>query len=350
MNFTRFRERYIDASEMNSLLRYTTKYYNIVFGSKGADLFKRTAYIEDGIVNFKLTLKIGSIPCTYICRKDSMEVHEQINGGEAFRILSTFYKVPRVDKKFCGRADEGGMSASPIIWYNPKYECQWVDAYGYDMNSAYSFSMLEDMPDTSVPLRSGQIKEGIEIGFEEILNPKNPEATMLVPKYKGFSLYIFPLMESPFKRFVEIWYSKKINSEPGSSERIKAKGVLNFSIGQLQNINPFLRATIIGKCNERINKLIDDDTLYCNTDSIVSRRKLNLDIGTNVGQWKLEHEGKFAYKGFNYQWKNGDVSYRHVPKSWFPADWDITMDELPVGKNLYRFDKESCRLQKNEKS
>lgn len=349
--FSRKRIKYITAEEMKEHLKYVKKYYQVVYREKASDeTFKRKAFIVDRIVNFEVTYEKGSYACTYICRKDTIEENvasQQTNGGEAFRILSKYYKVPKIDKKYCGRASEGGLSASPILWHNNTYENQWIDAYGYDLNSAYSAAMLEDMPDTSKPMRRGTIKEGCEIGFEEVLNPKNPTCTMLVPKYSGFSLYIFPLMKSPFTKFVETWYNKKATAEKGSKEKVKAKGVLNMSVGQLQNVNPFLRATIIGKCNQLIESLIDEDTLFCNTDSIVSRKPIeSLKIGNGVGEWKIEHQGKVAYKGANYQWDDGELSYRHISKKWFPKDWDITKDNVPNQGNIYQFNKERITLER----
>ena len=339
MAFSRYRKRYVTVAEMNEHLKYVFKYYEVVYRKKSdKETFMRKAFLHDAQVNFELTYKKGSYACTYICRKDGEDVVQATDGGEAFRILSKYYKVPKMDESVCGRADDGGLSASPLLWHNSKYEGQWVEAYGYDLNSAYSAAMLEPMPDTSVPARSGVIKKGKEIGFEEVLNPKkNNNATMLVPKYEGFSLYIFPLMESPFKRFVERWYNKKVSSLPGSFEKLKAKGVLNFAVGQLQNVNPFLRAAIIGKCNALVESLIDENTLFCNTDSIVSKVPLNLEIGDKCGQWKIEHVGKVAYKGACYQWDNGEISYRHIPKSWFKDGWDITKDPLPNNGNIYEF-------------
>ena len=240
-------------------------------------------------------------------------------------------------EKVCGRADEGGLSASPILWYNPKYEGQWIDAYSYDLNSAYSSAMLGLMPDTSNGWRVGKIKKG-EIGFQEVLNPKNEDVTMLVPQYSGFSLYVFPLMESPFKSFVDHWYQIKKTSPKGSRERQKAKEVLNFSVGYLQRINPFIRAAIIGRCNSIIEKLIDPDTtLFCNTDSITSKVPLDITIGDGIGEWKVEKVGKVAYIGNNYQWYDGDVIFRGIPKRWFPRGWDITKDPIPQFGNEYEF-------------
>lgn len=331
---------------MNKHLKYVKETFCIVYRKKlEGERLQRYAFIEDNQVYFKLTYKKGTKACTYICRKDGMENEQVINGGEAYRIMSHYYKVPKMNSEICGKAIDGGLSASPILYYNKKYEGTRQKAWGYDLNSAYAAAMCGDMPDTSFNSRSGVIKEGKEIGFKEVLNPKHPERSMLVPQYSGFSLYVFPLMPSPFKKFVEVWYKKKAESLPNSRERAKAKNVLNFCIGQLQNKNPFLRATIIGRCNELIESLIDEDTLFCNTDSIVSRKPLDLKIGTGVGEWKLEHENEeVAYIGNTYQWGYGKPSYRGIPGSWFPKGWDLLKDEIPKFGNVYKF--ENMRLVK----
>ena len=320
---------------MNKHLKYVYQYRDIQYREKlSIETFSNKAFIEDFVVNFQLTYKKGSEAITYICRKDGMKNDQHIKGIEAYRILSHYYKVPKMDEKYCGKADMGGLSASPLLWFNEKYNKTKQYAYGYDMNSAYATAMIEDMPDTSVPMRSGYIVKGKEIGFKEMLNPKtNNMTTMLVPMYEGFSQYIFPLMESPFKKFVEVWFGEK--SKKKGKEKTKAKNVLVYSVGYLQLTNPFLRATIIGKCNDWIESLIDEDTLFCNTDSIVSLKPLDLKIGKGLGEWKLEHKGYVAYKDYSYQWDDGKLSYRSIPRSWFPKDWDILKDDVPMFGNVY---------------
>lgn len=338
MDFKREKRRYVTVAEMNQHLRYVRDIYRLVFREKTSeDVMARNAFISDKLVTFSLTYKKGFETVTYICRKDGDDTAQSIDGLEAFRILSSYYSIPRMPDKVCGRADEGGLSASPILWYNPRYEGQWIDACSYDINSAYSSAMLGPMPDTSNGWRVGKIKKG-EIGFQEVLNPKNEDVTMLVPQYSGFSLYVFPLMESPFKAFVDHWYNIKKNSPKGSRERQKAKEVLNFSVGYLQRVNPFIRATIIGRCNSIIEQLIDPETtLFCNTDSITSRVPLDIPIGEGIGEWKIEKVGKVAYIGNNYQWSDGDVIFRGIPKRWFPRGWDITKDPIPEFWNEYEF-------------
>lgn len=350
--FRKLRKKFVSVKEMNEHLKYVFKYYNVQYRKKNNnENMGMKAFIEDKNVYFDLTYKKGSIVCTYVCRKDSIEEDQQIDGMEAHRIMSMYYKVPKLNKKYptlCGSSAEGTVSASPLLWFNPKYNNTEQYAYGYDMNAAYSYAMLQPIPDTSVKSHSGTIIEGKEIGFREYPNPKNPNANMLVAVYSGYSMYIFPLMESPFKEFVKRWYERKSNSK-NKIERKKAKCVLNYSIGYLQRINPFIRATIITRCNNLIKSYIDEEnTLFCNTDSIVTKKPLNLKIGKNIGEWKLEHEGYVRYKDYAYQWDDGTISYRRVPKSWFSPDFNLLTDEIPKQGNIYVFKNNRLEAINNE--
>lgn len=346
--YTNKKTVYCTISEMNEHLKYIKGTYQIIFDKKNKnDDFLLKAYIEDLMVYFKLTYKRGKEACTYVVRKDGSNDMQKIEPREAFRIMSKYYKVPRIDRRFCGRAAEGGLSASPFLWINPKYEKQWVDAIGYDMNRAYGYGLMQPMPDTSVPYHDGYIKEGEEIGFLEMENPKHPNTTMLVAIHKGYSPYVFPLMPSPFVNFVKTW-DKKIRKAQNKEERSKAKNVIVFSVGYLQNINPFIRATVVTACNDYIKSLIDPETtLYCNTDSIVSLvPRDDLTLGENVGEWKVEHIGGFAYIGYDYQWRDGKTSVRGVPKEWIAEkqNWDIVKDTRPCEGNRVVFDKEKLKL------
>lgn len=352
MSFSRYKTEYVTVEEMNKRLKYAFEYYDVQYRAKSPkETFKRKAFLEDRMVQFRLTYKIGTKACTWICRKDAEDVIQATDGGEAYRILCQYYKIPKIThiggREIAKKGDFGGMSASPLLYENPKYENQRVYGYGYDLNSAYSAAMLEPIPDCSKPMKSGFIGPN-EIGFVEVPKANNPEQTELVAKFSGYSLYVFPLMESPFKRFVETWYKRKSEAKPNSKEKIKAKGVLNFAVGQMQNTNPFIRACIISRCNNLIKSIIDENTLFCNTDSIVSRVPLDLKIGTSVGEWKLEHEGEVAYRGANYQWygPEGKVSYRGIPKTWFKKDWDILKDPVPNFGNVYKYNNNTHRLEK----
>lgn len=329
MAYSKIRKEYISWQEMNKHLEYCKNNRIIVNHAKpDRETFGIRAYVEDKQVVFKLSYRLGSKPCTYICRKDVDKSSQHIDGVDAYAILQRYYKVPdfRNDETICKQlgfmpeSNKFYSSAKPLLYKNDKYDGTRNKAIGYDLNSSYSYAMLQDMPDTSKPYHSGYVKEG-EIGFRD-------DEGELKPIFKGYSLWIFPLMKSPFKRFVDHWYKEK------TKKNIKAKEVLNYPVGYMQKTNPFLRSTIIYYANNIIRNLIDENTLYCNTDSIVSLKSMELSVGKELGQFKVEHEGEFAFVGFNYQWNYDAPSYRHVPKTWFKQGFDLLKDSLPTVGNI----------------
>ena len=319
------RIRYVDFETINKHLAYCRDYRKILL----RDRFEReniglNAYIVDKLRFFTLTYKYAGLVTTFIFDKSSGETddHQQITGLQAFNVLNRFTHINRVIKK----PEDAPFSATALLWYNKKYENKRVDAICYDINSAYSYAMLQPMPDTSIPPKSKKVEKG-EIGFD--LNGNR--------KTNGFSYYVFRLMESPFKKFVEYYYKKKKNAKT-NTERRKAKEYLNFCVGFLQRRDPYTRAQIVGLANDRILSLIDENTLFCNTDSIVSlRERPELELGEDIGQWKIEHKGKFAYRGFNYQWDLEVPCIRGKTKSYFQNGWDLLKDELPDAGNKYIF-------------
>ena len=225
---------------------------------------------------------------------------------------------------------------SAVIGFNEKLtNNRYHDCYGYDINSAFTFAMLNDMPDTSKhPREFDYVKDG-EIGFDY---DDDGNFTCLTKGH--YARFIYPLMPTPFKRFADVWYNKKKNAKTPEDKQ-KAKNILTHSVGYLQRKNPFLRAAIIYYSNQYIQSFIDENTLYWNTDSIVSktrREDIEKNIGTELGQWKLEHTGDFAYKGLNYQWNKDVPPIRGIPKKWFAQGFDILKDEVPSQGNIYELD------------
>lgn len=335
---------YVGLDKINELLKFARDFRAVLFEPPIGGLFKKdTAYIRDGVKMLELTLTFAGKRQIFRFLKDGSGANEKVSGEEAFRCLSLYYKVPRLEE-FSNKMSPKYMSAAPFIWKNDAYEKKRVYAYEYDVNSAYGAAMLGEMPDTSAPMRAGYVKKN-EIGFIE-LPKKNGDGLTLVSTRSGYSSFIFPAMESPFKAFVENWYKKKQNPET----RAKAKGVLNYSIGYLQRVNVFLRAAILTACNNHIRTLLNEDSIYSNTDSIVSLTpREDLIIGDGVGEWKKDNEGPFAFVGFNYQWRDDPPAYRGVPKSWFRKGWDILKDELPKTGNLYYLDHEKLKVKKSPK-
>lgn len=331
------REYWISVEDMNNWLKYVkengykkAEYPIWYFWDTGKSLYNYY-FIEDDLVNFALRFKFAGKLVNFYCRKDGENEQRigTVSGTVAFRILSQYYKVPHIDPKYCADGDLC-LTSTSLLWYNKVYDNTRNYCYGYDINSAFSYAMLKPMPDTSVSFHSGDIKEG-EIGFVEVVKS---QGVYIEPRFSGFAYWIYPIMESPFKRFVDVWYGQKQKSE--GALRNKAKSVLNYSIGFLQRVNPFLRATIIYYCNENVKSFIDENTVYCNTDSIVSLKpRDDIILGNEIGQWKLEKEGPFAYRGCIYQWGTDKPAYRGIPKSWFPEGYDLLTDNTPPNHNLY---------------
>lgn len=333
------RIEYITWKEMNKHLEYCYNFRTIIEDNPENYPYTGTkAIVQNALVNFSLTYAKGGKVTTYQCRKDDQDGTQYTNGMEAYAILQHYYKCPDLREDplitkgllFDSSSSKFLLTARPLLYFNPKYDRTRNEAIGYDLNSSYPYAMLNDMPDTSVPYRTGTVKEG-EMGFRE-----DGEGNF-VPVFAGhFAIWIFPMMKSPFTRFVKTWYDRKFNAK-SDQERLKAKGVLNYCIGYLQRTNPFLRAAIIYYANKKIADLIDENTLYCNTDSIVSLKPLNLDLGPKIGQFKVEHKGKFAYNGYNYQWDFEKPSYRHISKAWFKPNYDILVDSAPKAGNIVEY-------------
>ena len=358
--FRRKRIKYVSADEMKHILKTVKEAFFISYGPKPSDIpfSSEIAWIEDNMVELRVTVKIKE-PCTYVLRKDNSEAKQKVDGMTTYGTLNKYYKVPDFSKdgyvKQMLQYDEGlkkfSVTSKALLYCNPKYDGkQRINGcYGYDLNSSYPNAMLKQMPDTSEPYRTDSIVKDGEIGLITHIEIRGDESveTTLKPVFRGFAEFVFPLMESPFKRFVEVWYGKKKNAKC-KDDKEKAKQMLNYAIGYLQKHNPFLRATIIYYANLAIEEKMDEDTLLCSTDSLVSKRKRDdLVIGKEIGQFKLEHEGDFYYRGMNYQWNLELPTYRGIPKTWFKSGWDLSKDPLPKCGNVYGFDKETLKLTEN---
>ena len=284
----------------------------------------------------------GNKAITYICDKSCSSYVHQSTGMEAYKTLQRYYKIPAVADK-----TEAYFSVSGILYANPKYNGTRKYAYGYDMNSAFSWGMLQNMPkDTEKgPIAFSRKVKDNEIGFLA-------DGTLAL---KGeYAAYLFNSEESPFKRFVEVWYNKKKNAKT-PEDKVKAKDILVMSVGYIQRKNFWYRAAIIGYCNRLIHSLIKkypEDILVSNTDSIISTCRIpeiEANLGQEIGQWKFEHEGNFAYIGLNYQWDFCVPTYRGIPKSWFKQfkdKYDILRDGLPPMANYYEYNKKKQCLER----
>lgn len=301
-------------------------------------------------------------PCTYIFDLNNEDIFKQ-SGIDCFKEFSKAYKIPKakdynikvLDKYLDLESNKYVCSARPILDYNRAYEKQYLkDCYEYDLNSAYANTILKQIPDLYNPIIAdwpNQIKvKKNEIGFIF-----DDELSIVKPGYEADIK--FKLIDTPksLKEFLLKWYNKKKNST--GNEKLEAKAMLNLPIGYCQRYNPFLRSYVVNSCNEAIKQLIDKDTLFWNTDAIFSlKRRPELELGTEIGQFKEVHCNTLCYVGNVYQINNEDPTYRGISKSWFKAfekengrkydllkDYDKSISRL----NYYNLNWEELRVEVN---
>lgn len=348
---------YCSCKEFNQHLKFCKMYRNVVFEKRSKCDNALTANIEVQRVNISLTYRRGNKTCTYCFRLDADENPQKITGLLAYQTICKYYKVPNMTncsfmkkdvREIDGKSSVGWIveSAIPLLYSNPEFSGTRIkNCYEYDLVSAYGWALTQPIPDTTKkPRFNGKVKEG-EIGF--LL-----DGTIT---FSSIANIIFPLMESPFKGFVNKWFAIK---KSGDKElAMKGKQMLNYAVGYMQRTNPFIRNTIVNRCSNLIEELIDENTLYCNTDSLISRtQRDDIMLKDELGCFQIKHSGTFAYIGYSYQWNNEVPIYRGVPKKWFnefkrinKRPWDILLDDIPGEEcNQYFFDTKNLIIRRRK--
>ena len=185
---------------------------------------------------------------------------------------------------------------------NEKYWGQELkEVYVYDKNKAYLSHFLKgEYPDVAKgDLGLGIVEEG-QIGYRTLgykilgLAKVGEIATVRFPKAHSELLVSFAK-----KKGAEMTQLKRENKK---EELMIMKQAINASIGITRNHNPWFYAFVVGSVGDSMRELITEDTLLCNTDSIFSLvPREDLDIGDEIGQFKVEHSGvHMVYRGSNY--------------------------------------------------
>ena len=362
-------QRIYAIAEKYSTLQYTDKEYSY----NGDGILRNTSYVQNGDRYYKITSmwieeikdKEGNVryepivkgdiekfACTWIFDKTG-ESRARIHPSRVSRIANAVYKPDKIigtNEDIFDRNKDGKIlqSAKPILGFNKKFDRTEHPVVIYDLNSAYAMALVDKIIDTYNPHYYDYVEEG-EVGF--ISSDHN-----LTIRHKGeYADVIFPLMESPYKDFARKYYNIKKTAPKGSDERELAKQILVITVGLWQNVNPYLRAYVVGKCNEQIEyylKKYRDKICMWNTDAIYCTEHIDeLDnlIGEDIGQFKIEYEGLFRQKGLNYQkLDEHNTSYRGVLKTLFKEDFNILSDRLPTAILPYKMDKETLEIKINE--
>lgn len=302
-----------------------------------------------------LTKKYEGVATTYIFSMDDKHIKKN-SGLRCFMQMSKYYKIPKIIDEgwFKEQVDpttgKFTLSTSPLIGYNKEGSGkEYHDCYEYDLNSAYSSVILAGIPDLWHPSEINF--RGIKVKSNEIGFMLDEQLTLVEPGNKAN--ITFPMIECPkgLQEFVMKYYNIKKHSS--GQEKQDAKDMLNLPIGYTQRYNPFFRAYIIHRCNQKIARLIDENTLFWNTDAIfTTKRRTDLDIGESIGQFKEVPVQTLRYKGNTYQVNDDIPVYRGLPKLWF-TNWEkehgrkynILTDETPLRANKYKFDMNTLKLE-----
>lgn len=172
---------------------------------------------------------------------------------------------------------------------NPIYSLQWLRVWTYDVNSCYPYFLTQPLPDEQTPLGQGVVEEG-QCGFniveqQDFYDSKKKKC--IVMRLTGqYAQYRFPLQIYPSLRQYAIdGYAKKKKDKAFKQEFVAFVGMLKYKA-------PFIRAYVLGKAQELIEGLSDEDTIINTVDSIVSLKpRLDLPIGDGLGEFKEEYIG-----------------------------------------------------------
>lgn len=320
-----------DLKELNLLLAFASTYeiddINLKFNTLGKDYIFNL--IDQDLSAYKVSGK------TVACQLNRLSKYHRIDEDPIYKDLCK--NELGLDKKSTTTSSghkyekshwKDGLIASGNMYYRSDYKDTPLKVYSYDINSAYPFAMLKDMPDTR-NIKYNQILKPGQIGFS---------ANLTVYTTPGiFCKYVCDLIESPFKDYVDKYYKLKKEAKT-IEERNKAKAYLNTATGILAIHNPFLRNTVVYYSNQYIKQFINEDTVYSNIDSIYSLvPRPDIPIGTEIGQFKLEHENEdFIYAGI-MQYQIGDVVRKcgsHGLKNLYDKTPTFHYDIIENGKTI----------------
>lgn len=316
------RYRYVSIEEFNNILVELKKHIKEGFIKTEDPCFKCPImyYINDLPSSTSLIMYENGHRTKYTCWKDNnIKIHiaPQISWIRLHKCCPELKKYNLkgqynyVKSNTTGKVYWGNLpSVAGMTYLQNKYKDKELKhCYEYDINSSYAYAMKQDMPDTTKePRIFSKLISDDEIGFR--FDDQKP--VVLYTDLGGKDVYcdfVFKKVKSPLIPFVDKYYALKKSAS--SEEKKKYKEILVQCSGMMQRYNIFFRNAIVDFANRRIKQYQDENTVYMNTDSIVSLTKRNdLPISDNLGDFKEEvKDDTFRYKAHgNYSWKNADIN------------------------------------------
>lgn len=164
-----------------------------------------------------------------------------------------------------------------------------------DLNSAYLSVLAKGYyPNLDKMREDDFVKEG-EVGFT------NWTGILKMVKVGEYADTIFKLDYS--KELVK-WandkyaYLRLLKSQNKHNEAEEFKASIVSMTGVIKNHNPYFYVYIVGSCKQKMFELVDENCINVVTDAItfVGKMKPGLDIGTKLGQFKIEFEDCICYR------------------------------------------------------
>lgn len=341
--YQRIKQIPVDLAEMKRILELIKSWGHWEFTAPPKD--KRIInqiYIENKPLNLVVTgrgidgkdLKLKS----YVFAKDGREPELEVQPYVHYLEMKRHSKVHdsiKEDKKL------DSYSSSPFTYTNVDFNYEHLDnIVCYDTNLTYFYLLSQKFPNTQRPLGAGIVKDG-EVGFEitdQLIKGQDGKirSKLQLTRTGRLADFRYSLMESPFKDYIEFKLQQLKELEPlrltdydlYKKRRAKVKSSINIAVGCLQHHNPIWRAWIVESGNARIKALMDTNTIYSNTDCIVSLLpRPDITISGKIGDFKIEHQGSCYIEGFTITWDDGKENRRG-----FKAH------------NKYRFDEKELKL------
>lgn len=320
---------------------------------------RNICYVDVGSTKCKITFKLIKT-ITFVFDLDGNVLTEQtvlnacaqLNKACKVEDVSTvgfvYDKTPGFDGKPTGYREVIG-SASPLKDCNKKFAGTSNVAYGYDMSSAY----LQVLSQIRVPIIS-TMKKNAKVGPNQVgfyrfgICKSSPYDALKFTYVEGIPCdFVFDLTpDAPYKDWA-IKLFNKIQNTPKGIERDKLKDIPRLAVGQQQNHNPFFRCMVVETCNKLIKSLIDENTIYYNTDSIISIVPRPDIMARTDYKFHEDHTGcvfRLDRNKLIYQWdhelpKIGGYTKRcieHYNKT-HDEPWELNKDNYPtMHVNLYQ--------------
>lgn len=369
-----------DKDEFNAIIEYAEENTKIIVLDKDEGVGDYPLYLFSVIIDDKkqVTLRTKCYPDKYrtetkkgvakatdfIIKKLGKSRDDVVSGGYAYRKLNSIGNILDItDNEFFSEwlgkmyIEHGQFTyqstARQFMWYSEEHDCTEETVYIYDVNSAFGAVLRDKVPDT-FNFTFDNVVGKDEIGFYFRYDDR------LTMREEGeYADIIFPLIDSPYREYVDKLFDMKKNPDKYISDKLEtaekvklyAKQMMNYGIGCTQNHNPFFRAYIIHKSNKFIKQYIDEDTIMCNTDSIISlKERKDIPISNNIGDFKVEYIGSLRHRGHNYQSPDNEkTSLRGYIKEMLPDDFNLltAKDSIHYRRKEYEFNREKKRVEKN---